>query len=84
MHKGNRRPISASNTEKILSELAILDPSSFSSTERESCEYIGSMALELCQIALLAREGYIGYLLGLVAKEARSSRVRRRRRLSPA
>lgn len=81
MHKSNRRPIRPSNTEKIISELAILEPSSSSSVEHDDAEYIGSMALELSKMALLAEKGFLGYLLDLAAKEARSGRNCSRRHI---
>lgn len=86
MRKDNRRTIRTSiiGTERILSELATLNKSSFSSTECEhSCEYIGAMASELSKIALGARKKFLGYLLDLVAEEARTNAVHRRR-ASPA
>lgn len=84
MHKDSRRQIRFSNTQNILSELVILDPSLLSSTERDRRDYIGAMASELSKMALRAEDGFLGYLLDLAAKEARANRVGSRRHVSTA
>jgi len=84
MHKDSQQQIHLSTAKSILSELAILDPSSFGYTERDRRDYIGAMASELSKMALLTEDVFLGYLLDLAAKEARANRAGSRRPVSVA